>query len=136
MGFLIDSAVLIAVERERISLDKITADLTDHPLAMSAITASELLHGVHRAKEAPIRHKRANFVDYLLGLFPVIPVDLEVARIHAVLWAGLAERGEQIGAHDLLIAATARSLNYGVVTFYVREFERIPNLTIYNPAAS
>lgn len=135
MGFLIDSAVLIAAERERISLDKLTADLADHPLAISAITASELLHGVHRAKEVSTRHKRAAFVDYLLNLFPVIPVDLEVARIHAVLWAGLAERGEQIGAHDLLIAATARSLDYGVVTFNVREFERIADLTVYTPVS-
>ncbi len=136
MGFLIDSAVFIALERERILPGKITGDLAEHPLAISAITASELLHSMHRAGDVTIRQKRAAFVNYLLNLFPVIPVDLKVARLHAELWAGLVERGEQIGAHELLIAATACSLDYGVVTFNVREFERIPNLVIYNPAAS
>lgn len=133
MGFLIDSAVLIALERERLSLDKIVADLSDHLLAISIITASELLHGVHRAHDPQIRQKRSKFVEHLLNLFPVIAVDLGVARVHAELWATLQGRGEMIGAHDLLIAATARSLDYGIVTLNVHEFQRVPGLTVYNP---
>jgi predicted nucleic acid-binding protein len=135
MGFLIDSAVLIALEREQFSLEKIAADLAEHPLAISAITASELLHGVHRARDAQILQKRSKFVEYLLDFFPVIPVDLEVARIHAALWATLQLRGEMIGAHDLLIAATAQSLGYGVVTLNISEFQRIPDLVVYTPTA-
>jgi predicted nucleic acid-binding protein len=135
MGFLIDSAVLIAMERERLTLDKFAADLSDHLLAISAITASELLHGVHRARDAQIRQKRSKFVEHLLNLFPVIAVDLEVARVHAELWAALQSRGEMIGAHDLLIAATARSLDYGVVTLNAAEFQRVPGLVVYVPQA-
>lgn len=135
MGFLIDSAVLIALERERLSLQKLADDLTDHALAISAVTASELLHGIHRAQNASIRQKRSDFVEYLLKLFPVISFDLEVARMHAALWAMLQSRGESIGAHDLLIASTARTLDYGVVTLNVKEFQRIPDLVVYNPAS-
>lgn len=133
MGYLIDSAVLIALEREKLSLDKISADLAEHSLAISAITASELLHGVHRAQDPLLRQKRSAFVEYLLDLFPLIPVDLSVARIHAGLWATLQSQGELIGAHDLWIAATALSQAYGVVTLNVREFQRIPGLLVYNP---
>jgi tRNA(fMet)-specific endonuclease VapC len=136
MGFLIDSAVLIALERERLSLDKIATDLSEHLLAMSAVTASELLHGVHRAQDVQIRQKRSKFVEYLLNLFPVIAVDLEVARVHAELWATLQSRGEMIGAHDLLIAATARALDYGVVTLNLDEFQRVPGLNVYVPQKS
>jgi tRNA(fMet)-specific endonuclease VapC len=136
MGFLIDSAVLIALERERLSLDRIATDLSEHLLAISAVTASEWLHGVHRAQDVQIRQKRSKFVEYLLKLFPVIAVDLEVARVHAELWATLQSRGEVIGAHDLLIAATARALDYGVVTLNVHEFQRVPGLNVYVPQES
>jgi tRNA(fMet)-specific endonuclease VapC len=49
MGTLIDSSVLIAWERERLDLESHLADYAEENFAISAITASELLHGVHRA---------------------------------------------------------------------------------------
>jgi predicted nucleic acid-binding protein len=39
-----------------------------------------------------------------------------VARIYARIWASLAKRNLLVGAHDLIIAATAISLNYTVIT--------------------
>jgi len=45
----------------------------------------------------------------------------------------LQEQGQVIGAHDLLVAATARMLDYGVITLNQDEFQRIPDLTILNP---
>lgn len=133
MGLLIDSNVLIAAERGLFSLPDWATTLPDTPMALSAITASELLHGVHRAKEPSIAQKRLRFVEYILDLFPVIPFDLQIARVHAQLWADLQTKGQSIGAHDLLIAATARTLDYGVVTGNEREFRRIPGLQVVKP---
>lgn len=133
MGFLIDSSVLIALERERLTLEGMRSALSDQDFALSAITASELLHGVHRASEPAIRAQRSRFVEHLLGGMPVIPFGLDAARIHALLWATLQSQGQMIGAHDLLIAATALAIDFGVVTLNVREFQRIPELTVYNP---
>ena len=133
MGFLIDTSVLIAAERERFSLAELTAKLGEESLALAAISASELLHGVHRAVSPVVRERRQSFVEYILDLFPVIPFDLEAARVHAVLWASLQENGQMIGAHDLLIAATARSLDFGLITLNVDEFRRVPELKWLNP---
>lgn len=47
MGAVIDSSVLIAAERGKLDLPRVLADHGDEPIAISAITASELLHGVH-----------------------------------------------------------------------------------------
>lgn len=47
MGAVIDSSVLIAAERGKLDLLRVLADHGDEPIAISAITASELLHGVH-----------------------------------------------------------------------------------------
>lgn len=133
MGLLIDSSVLIAAERGRIQLRNVIAGSGEESLAISVITASELLHGIHRAKTLDQASKRQQFANFVLDLFPVIPIDLEVARYHARVWAGLQARGEMIGAHDLLIAASALAVDYTVVTFNIDEFRRVPALRVLNP---
>lgn len=69
-------------------------------------------------------------VEEVIELFPVFPFDLSVARIYARIWAGLARRGESVGAHDLIIGATAIALGYTVVTANRRGFERIEGLRL------
>ena len=135
MGFLIDTSVLIAAERGRFSLTDLARNLAGEPLALAAITASELLHGVHRATDANVAEKRSRFVEYILGLFPILSFDLETARVHAGLWAALQRSGQAIGAHDLMIAATAQTAGYGVITANSAEFQRVPGLTVINPLA-
>lgn len=134
MGFLIDTSVLIAAEREHLSLPDLMGSLGEEPQALAAITASELLHGVHRAKNPAVRERRLRFVEFILDLFPIIPFDLEAARVHAAFWARLQEQGQIIGAHDLLIAATAQMLSYGVITLNENEFRHIPEVPILNPS--
>ena len=55
MGTLIDSSVLIDVERRRLDLGDLLRGHVDEDFAISAVTASELLHGVHRARIAAQR---------------------------------------------------------------------------------
>jgi predicted nucleic acid-binding protein len=43
----------------------------------------------------------------------------------ARIWASLAKKGLTVGAHDLIIAATAISLDYSVITANRRDFEKI-----------
>ncbi len=133
MGLLIDSSVLVAAERERIHFQSVFAGSADEPLAISVITVSEMLHGIQRARTIEQAERRQQFVSFLLELFPVIPIDLEVARHHARIWAELQARGEMIGAHDLLIAASALAFGYSVMTFNISEFARVPGLRVLNP---
>jgi tRNA(fMet)-specific endonuclease VapC len=60
----------------------------------------------------------------------VQPFELTQARYHARVWADLETRGEMIGAHDLLIAATALSLDHEIGTLNVSEFRRVPGLKL------
>ncbi|GIK71036.1 MAG: hypothetical protein BroJett021_00240 [Chloroflexota bacterium] len=133
MGLLIDSSVLIAAERGRIRLQSVLAGNEDESLAISVVTASELLHGIYRAKTVEQAERRRQFVNFVLALFPIIPIDLEVAHHYARIWAGLQTRGEMIGPHDLLIAASALASGYKVVTFNVDEFTRVPGLQAVTP---
>jgi tRNA(fMet)-specific endonuclease VapC len=131
VGFLIDTSVFVSLERRRESLGRRLAELAGHtPVAIAAITASELLHGVHRADGAVRRGAREVLVEQILGGLEVVPFDLPIARMHARLWADLAMRGAAIGAHDMLIAATALVRSDAVLTANVREFERVAGLSV------
>jgi tRNA(fMet)-specific endonuclease VapC len=129
MGILIDSSVLIAWERDRFDLATRLADHAEEDYAISAITASELLHGVHRAANPTQRRGREAFVEGLLARLPVVSFDTVTARIHARLSAELASNGTAVGPHDLIIAATAMTKGYIVTTRDERSFPRIPGLS-------
>lgn len=130
MGTLIDSSVLIAAERGKLDLRARLLEREDEQFAIAAITASELLHGVHRAATSERRTRREAIVEQLLATLPVIPFDLVVARVHARIWAELAARGVNIGAHDLLIGASALAVDYAVATHDTRSFPKIPGLSV------
>ena len=130
MGTLIDSSVFIAIERRARPVRDILGEQPEESFFISAITASELLHGVHRAVTAAQRVRREAIVERLLAAIPVIPFDLVVARSHSRLWAELAAQGTIIGQHDLIIAATALAYGHKVATFDQRSFPKIPGIQL------
>jgi tRNA(fMet)-specific endonuclease VapC len=140
VGTVLDTTVFIELERSMRGLPAATAMAEvaqglgsqlgqDEEVGIAAITASELLHGVHRATEEH-RGRRAAFVEAVLAAFPTLAFDLLVARVHARLWAGLASSGTEVGAHDRLVAATAMSAGWRVGTANIRHFARIPGLDV------
>jgi len=130
MGVIVDTSLLIAVERGTVRLEALLESLGVEPIAMAAITASELLHGCHRATDPGVRARRSAFVDALLDLIPVVPFGLAEARRHALLWAELTRQGTVLGPHDMLIGATALARGDAVGTINQREFARIAGLRI------
>ena len=132
-GIILDTSVIIAFEKGRLDLDAWLDSLTpDDAAAIASITVSELLHGVERdaSARAPVRR---TWLNELIATFSVIDFDEECARVHATLWAGLEKAGEPIGAHDMLIAATALRHDMHVATLNLKEFRRVPNLKIITP---
>jgi tRNA(fMet)-specific endonuclease VapC len=123
---LIDTSVLIEIERGALPVER----FADRNSAISVITVSELLHGVHRADGEARRVRRGAVVERLLGAIEQIPITSEVARIHAGIWADLQGAGALIDAHDLWIAATALAHGLELATVNVRHFERIPGLAL------
>jgi tRNA(fMet)-specific endonuclease VapC len=129
---MLDSSVLIAAERGGIRLEPFLNSLGDAPVGIAAVTASELLHGCHRAADPGTRARRFAFVEALLARVPVLPFGLAEARRHAELWAHLAREGTMIGAHDLLIGATALAHGHSLATLNTKEFGRVAGLRIIN----
>lgn len=127
MAVLIDTSVLVELERRRISLESAAGD---EERSISVVTASELLHGVHRAADPTIRMRRQAFVEHILASLQPIPITTHVARAHAEIWARLEAAGMLIAAHDLWIAATALAHGLRLATANVRHFERVPGLDV------
>ncbi|MBI5231236.1 MAG: type II toxin-antitoxin system VapC family toxin [Coriobacteriales bacterium] len=130
MGVLIDASILIEVERGRLGVEPHVALHEGEEAFISVVTASELLHGVHRAMRADIRAKRSAFVEGILEHFPLLEIDSTCARAHARVWADLRQAGTMIGPHDLWLAATCQAHGLTMVTANVRAFERVPGLSV------
>jgi tRNA(fMet)-specific endonuclease VapC len=130
MGIVIDSSVLIAWERDQLDLQAKIVSYAEEDFAISAVTASELLHGVHRATTPAHRSRREAFVEGLLSRIPVFSFDLVTARVHARLSADLAAKRTAVGLHDLIIAATAIANGYALASRDERSFPKIPGLSL------
>ena len=139
MGTLLDTTVFVELERATRELPGTLAMRTvgdrlqetigiDEEVGIATITASELLHGVHRASEQH-RARREAFVETTLNAFPTLPFDLVAARVHARIWAQLAARGRDVGAHDRIVAATAIASGWRVATANQRHFQHIAGLS-------
>lgn len=130
MAILIDASILIEYERGRLDMERYIAHRQQEEFFLSVVTASELLHGAHRAVQPEVLAKRAAFVEAVLARFPLLPVDLVTARTHAQVWAALAVAGTLLGPQDLWLAATCIAHGLTMVTANVREFARVPGLAV------
>jgi tRNA(fMet)-specific endonuclease VapC len=143
VGTLLDTTFFIQLERDlrlhapASALEEVGSRLAgelgeNEEVGIAAITASELLHGVHRADPEHLP-RRQSFVEAVLVAFPTLPFDLLCARAHARLWAELAGAGADVGSHDRLVAATALALGWRVATANLRHYERIRGLEVVAP---
>lgn len=132
MGIIFDTSIIIAIEKlsSEISINELFKGRESENFGISAITVSELLHGVHRANTEIRRVKRQAFVDKIIDFFPIYNFDSNVAKIYALIWANIVKKGVVIGAHDLIIASTAISLGFSVATLNIKDFNKVEGLKV------
>lgn len=126
---MVDTNVFISLERHGEPRSLAAWNPSDD-VFISAVTVSELLMGVWRADSEARRLRRSAFVEAIISSVPTLSFDAAVARVHAEIGADLARRGQPIGAHDLIIAATARCFDFALLTDNFAEFSRVPGLRV------
>ena len=124
---LLDTTFLIDAERAGGELDQLIAD--DDDVAVAAVTIAELRVG---ARLADRRRKAARtaYVDDIIATVPILDYDLDVAEVHAELLAEVRTQGKPRGAHDLIIAATARASDRLVVSADSRAFQNLSGVDV------
>ena len=129
MGLMVDTNVFIRFEKNNQAID-LSPWAPSEKVYISVVTVSELLLGVHRADTETRRQRRSLFIETVISGVGVLDITIDVARIHAELHGQLLKQGLVIGAHDLLIAATARYHDLSLLTDNVAEFSRVPGLRV------
>jgi tRNA(fMet)-specific endonuclease VapC len=125
---ILDTSVLVDAERDGgATLDDLIDD--DDEVAIAAITVAELEVGVELA-EGSRRSAREAFIAAVLDAVSIEAYDVEVARAHGALLAHARRAGRPRGAHDLIIAATARARRREVVSIDVGGFAELPEVEV------
>jgi tRNA(fMet)-specific endonuclease VapC len=122
---LFDTTFLVDAERSATDLDDAFAD--DDEVAIAAITAAELRVGV-LLSSGKKRASRLAFLDDVLAVIPVLDYDRAVAEVHAELLVHVRHEGRPRGAHDLIIAATAKATFRTVVSADDIAFTNLPGV--------
>ena len=78
LGLVLDSSVLIAAERRKLTPAQVIEDVVNKvgtvPIILSALTLAEVGHGIYRANTPEIRERRRGFLDELKATIPFIPL--------------------------------------------------------------
>lgn len=133
MARLIDSSVLIEIERRGQTDADFAKIAAGEWIVIAAITAAEVLAGTEIQREVEGRQRIAARTQGFLQLLEILPFDTQSARIYASLFAQLRSTGQMVGTFDLLIASTALANDCSLVTLNLREFNRIPGLEVIAP---
>ena len=134
MGIVLDSSVIIAAERRgrtvREILEQVQAARGEVEIGLSVVTIAELVHGAYRTKTEAQQQRRLEFIERLSSDVPVYPVTLDIARLAGRIEGQQEALGIQFAFEDLLIGATALHLGFDVATLNLRDFQRIPGLSV------
>jgi tRNA(fMet)-specific endonuclease VapC len=135
MGLVIDTNIFIDAENGRFELANLSKFSHHGEAYIAAVTVSELLVGVHMAKNYDLRIRRSAFVEGILANIPVLDFNEEVARVYSEIYSHfLKPRSKKEGnVHDLQIAATAIAYGYPVLTSNTADFNKIPGLDWESP---
>lgn len=124
---LFDTTFLISSERGGPGVEGVVAD--DDDVAVAAITIAELRVGALLASGRR-GVARAEYVEDVVSTLPIIDYDLEVAEAHAALLVEVRAQGRPRGAHDLIIAATAKASGRVVVTADAAAFVDLAGVSV------
>lgn len=130
MKYMLDTNICIYIIKNKpVRALEIFNALDVGDVCISSITLSELQYGVYKS-QFPDRNKLA--LASFLTPINVLPFSDQASIFYGQIRADLEKKGQIIGAYDLLIAAHALSANLILVSNNIKEFRRIPNLSLKN----
>jgi tRNA(fMet)-specific endonuclease VapC len=128
-GYLLDTNIISDLIRNPAGFAARRIEQTDpKDICTSIIVAAELRYGCAKSGSAKLLAK----VEAVLEIIPVLPLDVPADTEYGAIRAKLEAAGQTIGLNDLLIGAHAHAFALTLVTDNMREFSRIPGLTVEN----
>jgi tRNA(fMet)-specific endonuclease VapC len=127
--YLIDTDTVIYALKGDAQVVKHFQQTAADPKALSVVTYGELLYGALKSQR---RQENLSRVRRLQEIFPIVEATNAIMETYAAIKAGIETRGKPLDDFDLVIAATAISLGYRLVTNNERHFRRIAELKLEN----
>jgi len=129
LRYLLDTNIVIYVVKRR--PPEVLATFNQHAahMAISAITLSELMHGVEKSSQVA---GNLRVIEDFASRLEVLPYTAKACQHYGQIRASLERSGRPIGVNDLHIAAHARSEGLTLVTNNTTEFSRVPGLLLEN----
>jgi tRNA(fMet)-specific endonuclease VapC len=129
MSYLIDTDIIIYSVKGNSIVQRRFLQNEHIPKAISVITYGELLWGAKKSKNVG---KNLAVVYRIKELFPIVAIDNAVIETFSDIKVAIQKAGSPVDDMDLLIAATALTMNYTLVTSNEKHFRRIKGLRIEN----
>ena len=130
MTLCLDTTIVIDVLRasKRHVLDRLLeAEAERRELRLCSFAFHELVYGALISERADLQ---LSLVDAFVARAPVEPWSAEDAMVSARIRADLKKSGTAIGAVDTMISGQALNRGWALVTNNVRDFIRVPGLTV------
>lgn len=129
MAYLIDSDILINSIKGNSRISQRIIEVAAIPKAISIITYGELLYGAKRSRQV---EKNSSIIYRIAEIFPIIGISRAIMETFIDVKLSLERKGQRLDEFDLMIAATALSLNYTMVTNNGNHFKRIEGIRLEN----
>jgi tRNA(fMet)-specific endonuclease VapC len=124
---ILDTGVLVDAVRGHLDLDAISEE---DDAALPAVALAEYLAGVELDVDPARQAAQRAFLEEFLAVTPVADYTPQVAVHHAALLAHVRRTGRPRGAHDLIIAATARATDRVLISTDAQAgFSELPEVT-------
>lgn len=129
MSYLIDTDIIIySLKNDKVVQDNFIRK-SKALKAISVVSYGEMIFGTRKSIQV---EKNLAVVLRISEIFPIIEVTRSVMETFGEIKATLVRAGNTIPDMDLLIGATALTLNYTMVTNNEKHFSKIPGLKIEN----
>ena len=134
MGIVLDSSIIIAAERRGRTVREILETTQgasrrrrNRHIGRDSCGANawSLSH-----QDQAQQQQRLEFIERLSSDVPVYPITLDIAWLAGRIEGQQGALGVQFAFEDLLIGATALHLSYDLATLNLRDFKRIPKLSV------
>jgi len=128
MKYLVDSDYVADYLGARPHAIQLLSSFAKDDLSISLITFGEIYEGIHFGRDP---QKTKEVFRLFLRSVAILPLSQPIMRHFARIRGELRRTGKIIGDFDILIAATAIQHNLMLVTRNIKDYQRIPNLKLY-----
>ena len=129
MQYLLDTNTCVDLMRSHPQVVSRISKVSPADCAIFSISCYELFTGVAKCA-APAKEQAR--VDQLMQTVVELPFDTAAAREAGRIRALLESQGLMIGPYDVLLSGQALAAQLTLVTANVKEFQRVPGLTVEN----